>query len=77
MEPNLRTIQGGGLRVQEVGIIILRHEISEAVQKSLVMTTGDADCHYLVNVFSRASTALWRRQILVRTVPISLVAPGK
>lgn len=31
---------------------------------------------HLVNVLRRASTALWRRQIRVRTVPISLVAPA-
>jgi len=30
---------------------------------------------YLLNVLSRASTALCLKQILVKTVPISLVAP--
>lgn len=33
--------------------------------------------YYLENVFILASTALWRRHILVNAVPISLVAPIK
>jgi hypothetical protein len=32
---------------------------------------------YLVKVFILASTALWRKQILVSAVPISFVAPEK
>lgn len=32
---------------------------------------------YLVKVFIFASTALWRKQILVKAVPISFVAPEK